>query len=240
MVSTPPAAPPDISLAPPRLALRPWLPWVALGLISGGLCPTALSFALGTTWSPSSCWWFLGLPLALLAVSLAGVYPWAGRWLLFATACLLGGVLSEGWGRRAAFDEARLLAVTGTVTSVKWGGFSQGFVLHPDTVEAPTGYAPPRRIFVRAADAFGLMPGDHVRVRGVWQRGARGDDLKAVDVAVLTRREAGPRGWAWSALARLGDHHELGGTLILGLGDPPEKEVFRQSGLLHLLMCIWY
>ena len=234
----PPAAPATTAApdpAPPRRALLPWLPWLALGLVTGGLAPTALPFALGTTWSPTACWWLIGLPVALLAVRLGGPFPWAARWLLFAVACLLGGTLSEGWGRRAPFDEPRLLAVAGTVTSMKWGGFSQGFVLYPETVEAPTSYAPPHRLFVRAGDAYGVLTGDRVRVRGLWQRGLRGDELKAVTVERLATREEGPRGWAWSALARLGEHRELGEALIIGLGDPPEKDVFRQSGLLHIL-----
>ncbi len=221
--------------APPRRALQPWLPWLALGLVAGGLAPGALSFATGLNGSPLMWWWAGGLPVAMLAMLLARPFPWAGRWLLFGAACILGGALTDGWGRRAPSDDMRLLALTGTVTSVKWGGFSQGFVMSPEQVEAPSVYAAPHRLFVRAADAFALLPGDRVRVRGLWQRGARGDDLKAVTVERLVMREDGPRGWAWHALARLGDHRELGEALILGLGDPPEKDVFRQSGLLHIL-----
>jgi ComEC/Rec2-related protein len=215
--------------------LQPWLPWLALGLVIGGLAPAAMSFATGIPWSAHAWWWCLGLPVVAMVPFIARRFPWAARWLVFAAACLLGSALTDGWGRRPPSDEPRLLAVVGTVSSVKWGGFSQGFLLLPDIVEAPTSYALPRRLFVRASDAYGLMPGDRVVVRGLWQRTERGDELKAVAVERLVMREDGPRGWAWSALARLGDHRELGETLILGMGDPPEKDAFRHSGLLHIL-----
>jgi ComEC/Rec2-related protein len=228
----PPASAAD---APPRRALQPWLPWLALGLVVGGLAPGALSFATSVAWSTQVWWWLVGLPTSVIAVLLAQHYPWAGRWLLFAASCLLGAALCDGWGRRAPVDEPRLLAVTGTVMAVKWGGVSQGFLLAPTAVEAPTAYAPERRLFVRATDAFGLLTGDVVRVRGLWHRGERGDEVKAVSVERLELRDDGPRGWAWRALSRLGPHRELGESLILGLGDPPEKADFRQSGLLHIL-----
>lgn len=227
-----PALPAD---APPRRVLHPWLPWLALGLVIGGLEPQALSFATGIAWSTQTWWWCVGLPVVALIPLSARRFPWAARWQVFAAACVLGGALADGWGRRPVSDEPRLLAVTGIVAAVKWGGFSQGFLLLPDGVEDPTGYAPPRRVFVRASDAFGLMSGDRVVARGLWQRGERGDELKAVEVERLVLREDGPRGWAWTALARLGEHRELGESLILGIGDPPEKTAFRQSGLLHVL-----
>ncbi len=229
---SPPPLPAD---APPRRVLHPWLPWLALGLVVGGLAPSAMSFATDIPWSAQVWWWCVGLPLMAVVSLSARSFPWAARWLVFATACLLGGALADGWGKRPASEEPRLLAITGTVAAVKWGGFSQGFLLLPDTVEAPTSYAPPRRVFVRASTAYGLMSGDHVVVRGLWQRGERGDELKAVAVERLVMREDGPRGWAWKSLARLGEHRELGETLILGIGDPPEKLAFRQSGLLHIL-----
>jgi competence protein ComEC len=90
-------------------------------------------------------------------------------------------------------------------------------------------------VFVRAADAFGVKAGDEVRVRGLWRRHNRGDEVDAVAVEVIRRREDGARGWAYRALARLGEHRELGQSLLLGLGDPPEKDAFRRSGLLHIL-----
>ena len=221
--------------APPRRVLHPWLPWLAFGLVIGGLAPGAVGFATGVPWSAQSWWWCAGLPLLGTVPLMMRRFPWAARWLVFTSACLLGGALSDGWGRRPPSEEPRLLALTGTVAAVKWGGFSQGFLLLPDGVEAPTSYAPPRRVFVRASNAYGLMSGDRVVVRGLWQRGDRGDELKAVVVERLAMREDGPRGWAWNSLARLGDHRELGEALILGMGDPPEKLAFRQSGLLHIL-----
>jgi ComEC/Rec2-related protein len=228
----PPSPPPD---APPRRVLHPWLPWLAFGLVVGGLAPDAMAFATGIPCSAHTWWWCLGLPALTLMPLVMRRLPWGARWLVFAAACLLGGALADGWGKRPASDEPRLLAVVGTVAAVKWGGVSQGFLLLPDAVEAPTAYAPPRRLFVRAGDAYGLMSGDRVVVRGLWQRGERGDELKAVAVERVVMREDGPRGWAWNSLARLGEHRELGETLILGMGDPPEKAAFRQSGLLHIL-----
>lgn len=224
-----------LSDAPPRRVLHPWLPWLAFGLVIGGLAPGAMAFATGIPWSAHTWWWCLGLPTLTLIPLVMRRFPWVARWLVFAAACLLGGALADGWGKRPPSEEPRLLAVVGTVAAVKWGGVSQGFLLLPDRVEAPTAYAAPRRLFVRASDAYGLLSGDRVVVRGLWQRGDRGDELKAVEVERLVMREDGPRGWAWTALARLGDHRELGESLILGIGDPAEKLAFRQSGLLHIL-----
>jgi ComEC/Rec2-related protein len=219
----------------PRIPLRPWLPWLAMGMVLGGLAPGAPSFAVGVAWAPATWWWLIGVPLALVAVPLGLRLPWAGRWLLLAAAALLGGALADGWSHRPPHADPRLLAVAGTVTAVKWNGISQGFLLAPQRALPPTRMAVPRRLFVRADGAYDLAAGDVVAVRGLWRRSDRGDELKAVSVEMLTAREAGERGWAWRALARLGPHRELGESLILGLGDPPEKPLFRQSGLLHVL-----
>ena len=48
-------------------------------------------------------------------------------------------------------------------------------------------------------------------------------------------REDGPRGFAWQTIDRLHEHQGLAEALLLGLGSPPEKELFRRTGLIHLL-----
>jgi competence protein ComEC len=215
--------------------LRPWLPWLAMGLVVGALAPGALANAAGLGWSPLVAWWAVGLPLGLVALAIGGMWPWAGRWLLFAAACLLGGALGAVAVRPPPGEEQRLLEVEGMVTSVKWQGRSQGFALQATRTLAPAGYPPPARLFVRAGPLPGAVCGDQVRVAGVWARDARGEALKAVELERLGCREDGSRGWAWRALDRVGTHRELAEALIIGFGDPPEKPLFRRSGLLHIL-----
>ncbi len=81
-----------------------------------------------------------------------------------------------------------------------------------------------------------LRPGDRVRVRGLWRVAQSGSEyVSAAEVALAVPREAGPRGWAWRALAQVDRHRGLAEALILGQGDPEEKPDFRRSGLLHIL-----
>lgn len=63
------------NLTPLRYALHPWLPWLALGLMVGGLDSEALAFATGIAWLPATWWWAIGMPLVMLAVLLARRYP---------------------------------------------------------------------------------------------------------------------------------------------------------------------
>lgn len=250
----------ELAVLPPPEPLHPWLPWLALGVVVGAMAPMALSDRLGLDWSPQLWWWCLGAPLAVAAVATGKRWLWAGRWLLFAAAGLLGGALGDGGGAPPPTDQVRLMAVDGLVTSVKWPDEarsrpgteagqsrwqppSQGFVLQPERVQAPRGAAPtaiapgrgPARLFVRAEGLPAVACGDRVRVLGRWRREARGETVDAVEMIRLERREDGTRGWAWRALERLGERRELGESLILGQGDPPEKRDFRRSGLLHIL-----
>lgn len=220
---------------PAREPLRPWLPWLALGLAVGALAPGAPAMAWGAGGTPGAWWWLLGLPLAVGALILPARWPWAARWLLFAAACLLGGALGAAVPRPQPSDAERLVAVRGTVASVKWNGNGQGLLLDVDAVESPAGWRPPPRLFVRAEGAPWVAPGDQLTVRGLWRRTSRGDDLQATETDLVALREDGPRGWAWRALDRVGPHHVLAQTLLLGRGDAPEKPAFRASGLLHLL-----
>lgn len=218
-----------------RTPLRPWLPWLALGLVLGALAPGAAGRALGIGGAPTAWWWMLGLPLAVSALTLPASWPWAGRWLLFASACLLGGALGSAAPRPQPTDTERLVAVRGTVVSVKWNGHGQGLLLDVDAVELPTTWQPPHRLFVRADGVPWVAPGDQLIARGLWRRSERGDEVQATETERVALREDGPRGWAWRALERVGPHHELAQTLLLGRGDAPEKPAFRASGLLHLL-----
>jgi ComEC/Rec2-related protein len=215
--------------------LHPWLPWLALGLVLGACAPSALHVAWGISWSPLLLWGTLGIFLLLAAFYLSRYFIWAARWLVFAHALLLGAALGDGWQTPAPFPEARLLAVAGTVQSVKWSGTTQGFSLTPTRVIMPENTVVSRRIFIRADHATGIKPGDDIIVRGLWQREERGDVIRATDIEFVAQREHSARGWAWDALSYLPHHRALGEALILGLGDPPEKDDFRKSGLLHIL-----
>ena len=113
-------------------------------------------------------------------------------------------------------------------------GSSQGLVIAPDQSDDPAGYIP-RRIFVRAPPLPAILPGDRVRAAGGWSRDARGDRLQCQDLVRVVQREDGPRGFAWRTIAHLGDHAELAGSLLLGLGNPPEKSLFVRTGLVHIL-----
>lgn len=226
---------PRLPEASPREPLRPWLPWLALGLVLGALAPGALGKALGIAGSPGAWWWLLGLPLTALALALPALWPWAGRWLLFASACLLGGALGSLAPRPQPTEAERLVAVRGTVISVKWNGHGQGLFLDVDAVELPAQWQPPPRLFVRAEGAPWVAPGDQLIARGLWRRTDRGDEVQATEIERVALREEGARGWAWRALERVGPHHQLAQTLLLGRGDAPEKPAFRASGLLHLL-----
>jgi ComEC/Rec2-related protein len=220
---------------PEEQRLHPWLPWLAFGVVVGATAPHALSFACGFALSPFAWFIVFGLPSIAVGLAIVPKYRWAGRWLIFSASALLGGALADGWEPAPPTDEPRLMAVSGMVTSVKWTGISQGFQMAPQQVLQPAGMPTPRRLFVRADQAYSFVPGDQVIARGLWQRGTRGDELKATETQLLATREAGPRGWAWASLAHLGAHRTLGESLILGIGDPPEKAAFRQSGLLHIL-----
>lgn len=202
--------------------MLPVLPWFALPLVVGAAWPAALGVA-GLT--PSVAWW-LGAPVLLaLAWWTVRDHPWATRALVVAVGGLLG--LWLGWSVRPTgiAEGTRLVAVTGTVTQVAWQDRGQGFALA----------GPDGRLFVRAPMLPALLPGDQVVVRGLWSADARGPLVRASEVERTVAREDGPRGWAWRVLDRLGQHRELGQSLILGRGNPPEKEQFRRAGLLHLL-----
>lgn len=200
----------------------PWLPFIALGLVLGACAPG------GAVW-----WWAVGAPAALLAVACARPWPLAARWLGFAAAALLGGALARP-AEVPPLATARLVEVSGTVSSVRWQGHGQGFALVGIAARLPAGWASPERLFVRAPGLPGLRPGDAAVVRGVWERDARGEAVRAVEVEVEPR-EDGPRGFAWRALGRLDGHPELGAALLLGRGDPPERDDFRAAGLAHVL-----
>jgi ComEC/Rec2-related protein len=202
--------------------MLPWLPFIALGLVVGACAPGSLAW-----------WWGCGAPLAVLAIGLCRIWPVAARWLVFAAAALLGGVLGRS-GDPPPGAVSRLIEVSGTVTTVAWQGYGQGFALVDVTAEMPADWVPPRRIFVRAPPVPGVRPGDRATVRGVWQRDARGEAVRAVELEVQSRT-TGPRGFAWRVIDRIDGHDELAATLLLGRGDPPERTTFRSAGLAHIL-----
>lgn len=202
--------------------MPPWLPFIALGLVVGACGPGSAAW-----------WWGLGAPLALAAVALCRLWPLAARWLGFAAAALLGGMLAIPAAQPPA-GTTRLVEVSGTVSTVSWQGHSQGFALVDLRAGLPADWAPPRRLFIRGPAVPGVRPGDAASVRGVWERDDRGEAVRAVAMDV-TPREDGSRGFAWRALGRIEGSPELAATLLLGRGDPPERATFRSAGLAHVL-----
>lgn len=222
---------PSTALSPPA---RPWLPWLATGLVLGALAPDALAVAWGWQIPPLLLAATLGLMTALTAAWSATRWPWAARALLVVAAATVGMALA-----RQSPDvppEPRLLSVTGEVTLVfqRQGAVGQARPNFDDSQRFIL-VADGQRLLVRAPGLPAIACGDRVLAQGRWERGARGDTLQAVTLELITAREDGPRGWAWQALDRLGTRRALGESLILGQGTPPEKDDFRRSGLLHIL-----
>ena len=206
-----------------RLPARPWLPWLALSLTVG-----AAGLVDGN-------WWWMALPAAPLAVLVDGRWPWAARALVALAALTAGGWLGETTARQATDTNGpRLYQVTGTVGSALFISRHQGFVLTPEKTEDPGGYLP-RRLFVMGPPLPGAIEGDRVTVRGLWTRDDRGERLDAVAIERVELRESGARGAAWRALDRVGSHRVLAEALILGMGRPPEHEIFKRTGLIHVL-----
>lgn len=199
---------------------RPWLPWLALGLVGG---------AAGLV---GGHWWWLALTLAPLAALLDRRWPDAARVAIAAAAICAGGWLAQAVDLPLAGP--RLLTLSGTVSATFHPGWKQTFLLVADTSDDPGGYLP-RRLFVSAPGLPDVRDGDRVTVRGRWQRTERGDQLTAMELERTVMREDGPRGFAWQTIDRLNEHQGLAEALLLGLGSPPEKELFRRTGLIHLL-----
>jgi ComEC/Rec2-related protein len=202
--------------------MAPWLPFLALGLVAGCCAP-----------QPLAGWWAWALGAGVVALAMAACWPWAARWAGFACAAAIGTALAAPAPEPPA-GTTRLLEMRGTVSSVVWQGWNQGFRLVDAEVVQPAGWTPPARLFVRAPPLPEVRPGDQATVRGVWEREVRGESLRAVELEVVAREE-GSRGFAWRAIERVGPHRELAGSLLLGRGDAPEKEVFRSAGLAHVL-----
>lgn len=241
---TPPAAPrsasPALTSSParPSSSARPWLPWLALGLVLGALCPVALQRAWPFAPGPTAA---LLLAPPMVAFALLGARRWAtaARLAAFAAAAIVGAALAhrpepEPAAVSAAM-EGRLLAVEGTVASVWRRGFSQAGRLQDCRSLAGDGWTAESLALQADAPLPGLLVGDRVVARGVWTSTPRGGRLEAVALERVLAREDGPRGWAWRAVAGLGPRQSLGEALLIGQGDPPETADFRQSGLLHVL-----
>lgn len=199
---------------------RPWLPWLALGLVAG---------AAGLV---DGRWWWLAAAFAPLAALCDRRWPDAARAAICAAAICAGGWLARPTG--PAIDGPRLLSVSGTVAASYHPGWKQTLMLMGENSDDPGGYVP-KRLFVTGPSLPDVRDGDQITVRGRWQRTERGEGLAAAELERITLREDGSRGFAWRALDRLHDHQGLAEALLLGLGSPPEKELFRRTGLIHLL-----
>ena len=210
---------PESPQAATPIPARPWLPWIAAGVVLGasGLC------------GPS--WWWLACLVAPLSAWGAGRFPHAARAGIGLAAFVAGGALAPVPGPSSG--EPRLLSASGTVSTVLWTGHQQGFVLRVASTDDPQGFAP-TSLVVRAPSLPGVVAGDDVTVRGLWLHDERGTHLQASSCERRTR-ETGTRGFAWRAIERLAVYREVGAALLLGRGDPPEKDLFRRTGLIHLL-----
>ncbi len=203
-------------------ARMPWLPFAALGLVLGACAVT-----------PLPAWWLWAMLAMAGASTLVTRYPLAARWACFAAAAAIGTAMGAV-GAQPPSAMTRLCAVQGIVSSVRWQGHSQGFSMVDAQALLPADWRPPGRLFVRAPALPDVHVGDAATVRGVWERDYRGEALRAVEVEIIPR-EQGSRAFAWRALERLADHRELAGALLLGRGDPPERNDFRSAGLAHVL-----
>jgi ComEC/Rec2-related protein len=204
------------------------LPFIAFGMLFGALQPHALGD------SPALWWWLLGLPLAVSAVFVRRRQT-IRNLALFSAACLLGMAWRSPFIVDRVEHAPRLIDVQGGVGTIGWQGLRQGFLLLPARAEKVGEYLPPERLWVVGPGLPALRSGDVARVRGTLDRDVRGDRVDAVAIDVVTPRETGTRGWSWRAIDGLGDHKELAGALLLGQGSPPEKKLFREAGLLHVL-----
>lgn len=214
---------------------RPWLPWLAAGVVLGALAPEAVAIAWGWRACPLMLLAGIGLPLAGLAAWRSTDWPWAARGFLLLAATTLGMAL--GWTDGTPVEAGpRLLAVEGEVVNVlvRRDGDARPASHHADSQRFIIATAD-RRLYVRAPALPAAACGDRVLVRGLWEQGMRGEALQAVAIERLATREDGARGWAWRALGRLERRRELGESLLLGQGSPAEKDDFRRSGLLHIL-----
>ncbi len=209
----------------PRTPARPWLPWLALGLTAG---------AAGLV---GGQWWWLALLAAPAAVGVDRRWPLAARALAALAALVAGGWLGDLGDFQHASDAIvgpRLYHVTGTVGSTVFVGRQQAFILIPESSDDPGGYLP-RRLFVVAPPMPAAIEGDQVSVAGLWTRDIRGERLDAVLIERRQMREQGARAAAWQALDRVAHYRPLAEALILGMGRPPEHEVFKRTGLIHVL-----
>ncbi len=199
----------------------PWLPFVALGLVIGACSP-----------QPLALWWLWGsMALAIIAL-LHARFPVAARWTALAAAAAIGTAVSVPLPSPS--DATRLISVHGTVSSVRWQAMTQGFIVYDATAILPSDWESPSRLFIRSPGVPGVRPGDAITASGVWSTGVRGESLRAITLEVQPR-EDGPHGFAWRTIARIGDHQELAAALLLGRGDPPERDAFRTAGLAHVL-----
>lgn len=214
----------------------PWLPWLGLGLVLGGLlAPVGATLLPGPAWL---WWWWLGLPAALLAWPLAAGQPWSARILIGWAALAAGAALVPATPITLAGPplQQRAIDVSGQVSSVWYQQRVQSLLLEPAEVHVPAGWQATRRLRVFWPAALpDLRAGDTVRVQGLWTESRGLPEVRAVNLARLEMREDGPRGWAWRATERLASHRELAQSLLLGQGQAPERNDFRQSGLMHVL-----
>lgn len=202
---------------------------LSFGVLMGAAFVVPAPFSLPPAWG----WWLVGLPLLLV-----GFVPW--RWQTTRTLLLLSaGVTLGGWLAQAPLRQPQIVDSDASVAGVLWTGYSQGVLVRPAGAHPPTAPLPDGRLLATIPPLPAVAPGDRIRVRGVLEpdryRGELRWRLDCVEHVILQPREQGPRSAAWRAIADLPGHRELAAALLLGNGRPPERDTFREAGLMHLL-----
>ncbi len=215
-----------------RTVSQPYLPWIAAGFVFGIIGSDVLPHH-ALPFHPLIWLWGLAVPLAFFSLCWKKVGSHAGMF------CAL---MICGWAAVPATSQSsrtpHLVDVCAEVTAVRYQERSQVLVCAVQEVYVPQG-KDIKRITCLGPCTDIVSVGDMVRVRGVWQmvsyKGRERPEIRATDIYLEESRYDGTRGWAWRAIGRIGVRQELAATLLLGSGRPPERNVFRQAGLAHIM-----
>jgi competence protein ComEC len=135
----------------------------------------------------------------------------------------------------------QLTTLSGVVTGTRYLGHQQAVDIEPRGGDLRGRL--PSHVVVIGPRLPALRPGDMATWQGLlrWEeprppRTSGHVRLDAVMLLSVQRREDGLWGAAWQLVNQVApERRELAGALLLGRGRPPERQDFRQSGLLHLL-----
>lgn len=210
-------------------AAGPWLPWLAAGYAVGCAWPAEL-LPPWLVWQTAASWVIL---LPLLLWRLPRLAPLLSRMAVCLLVLQVGMLVVADEATRRLPPE-QFIERSMRVERVLYEGYGIGFLA------APEGRDLPRRLAVHAPPQVSVRTADVVLVRGRLQHapapwGSMRAEVRAVEIELSQRREDGVRGFAWRAIADLGQHRDLAGALLLGEGRPRARDAFHQAGLLHFL-----